>query len=258
MVRFHVGRCRTTAISASPLIARAGPVPPPHSQNVAGATRLAVGRGEGDTRGAGFMATAAEEQAGGPPAGRRQRGGGRPADPQGVRPDRRRPDGRGPRADRAGAQGRRRRHRAGASRSGSTARSSGSPRSRSPPARGSTSTTSRPTCSSATTRFASERPPVPPPVEPRTFQGYPPARRPGRHAELRRRDQHGQLLGEHVAVHRRAVPRRRLEGRLPQRRRRLRDHPQGGVRPAVRGAGPPDRSSACWPGSPTIPTWPPT
>ncbi len=42
------------------------------------------------------------------------------------------------------------------------------------------------------------------------FQGYPPARRPGRHAELRRRHQHGQLLGEHVAVHRRAVPRRRL------------------------------------------------
>ena len=42
--------------------------------------------------------------------------------------------------------------------------------------------------------------------------------------------------------------------RADARRRRLRDHPQGGLRPAVRGPRPHRSSSACWPGSPTIPT----
>ncbi len=70
--------------------------------------------------------------------------------------------------------------------------------------------------------------------------GLPAARRPRRHAELCRRHQHGELLGQHLAAGRRAVPRRRLEARLPERRRRLRHHPQGRLRDAVRGPGPPD------------------
>ena len=106
--------------------------------------------------------------------------------------------------------------------------------------------------------FASERPAGPADRAAADVPGLPPARRPGRHAQLRRGHQHGQLLGEHLAVHRRAVPRRRLAKRLPQRRRRLRDHPQGGLRHAVRRARTTRRSSASWPGSPTIPTSPPT
>ena len=129
--------------------------------------------------------------------------------PRGFVLDGRRPGGRGPRADRARAQGRPGRHRRRASRSASTGRSSGSPRRRSPPGRGSTSTTSRPTCSSATTPSPPSGPPCPT-AEPRDLPRLPPARRPGRHPELRRRHQHRELLGEHLAVHRRPVPRRRL------------------------------------------------
>ena len=54
-------------------------------------------------------------------------------------------------------------------------------------------------------------PPLPPPAEHRTFMGYdrgagtarPPA---VRHAQLHRHHQHGQLLGQHEQVHRRARP----------------------------------------------------
>ncbi len=58
---------------------------------------------------------------------------------------------------------------------------------------------------------------------------------PRRDAELCRRHQHGELLGEHVALYRRPLSRQRLEEGFPERRRRVRDHPQRRLRDAIRG-----------------------
>ena len=76
----------------------------------------------------------------------------------------------------------------------------------------------------------------------------PPARRPGRHAELHRGDQHRQLLGEHVAIRRRSIPRQPLAQGLSQRRRRLRHHAQRGLRSARSKGRTTTSSSGCWPG----------
>ena len=125
-------------------------------------------------------------------------------------------------------------------------------------ARGSTSTTSRPTCSSATTPSPPSGPPVPPPDRAADVPGLPPPRRPGRHAELHRRHQHGELLGQHLAVHRRPVPRRRLAGASSRTSTASSRSPTRGAA-ACRSRGPTTRSSsACWPGSPTIRTSRPT
>ena len=119
-------------------------------------------------------------------------------------------DGRGPRADRARAQGRAGRHRARASRSASTARSSGSPRSRSPPGSWVHVHNVKADLFERDYAFATERPRRRRRDRAPDLPRLPPPRRPGRHAELRRRHQHGELLGEHLAVHRRPVPGRRL------------------------------------------------
>ena len=72
--------------------------------------------------------------------------------------------------------------------------------------------------------FATEVPEPPRSLEPRTFRGY--LRPDGRvgFAKLRRGHQHGQLLGEHVAVRRRSISRQPLAQGFSQRRRRLCDH----------------------------------
>ena len=62
--------------------------------------------------------------------------------------------------------------------------------------------------------FATERPEPPRPDRPTNLSRLSAAGRPGRDAELHRRDQHRQLLGEHVALRRRPVPRRRLAARI--------------------------------------------
>ena len=99
-----------------------------------------------------------------------------------------------------------------ASRSASTARSSGSPRRPIPAGAWVHVHNVKADLFERDYAFASERPPVPPGRAPH-LPGLPPPRRPGRHPQLRRRHQHGELLGEHLAVHRRPVPRRRLAAR---------------------------------------------
>ena len=88
----------------------------------------------------------------------------------------------------------------------------------------------RPTCSSATTRLPASGPPVPARRPAKDVPRLPPARRPGRHAELYCGDQHRELLGEHVALHCRPFPGRPWRTRVSQRRRGVRDYSQGGLR----------------------------
>ena len=129
------------------------------------------------------------------------------------------------------------RRSASASRSASMARSSGSHRGRSPSGRGSTSTTCGPTSSSATT----PTPPRPPHrsaeiVEARTFRGF--LRPDGR---VGTRNYVAVISARSIARRappgfgRRPLPRRRLAARLPERRRRLRHHPQRAAAPSPMG-----------------------
>ena len=54
--------------------------------------------------------------------------------------------------------------------------------------------------------FATEKPTIACAGGAKDVSRIPPARRPGRHAELHRRDQHRELLGEHLALRRRPIP----------------------------------------------------
>ena len=88
--------------------------------------------------------------------------------------------------------------------------------------------------------FATERPPVPAPDRLRTFQGF--LRPDGR---VGTRNYIAVISTVNCSastsrVHRRPVSRRPLAVAVPQHRRRLRHHPQGGLRSALRGARPPD------------------
>ena len=66
----------------------------------------------------------------------------------------------------------------------------------------------------------------------------PPESPPLRHAQLPRHHQHGQLLRQHLEVHRRARAGDGHPRPVPERRRRGARRPQAGLRPPVRGAGP--------------------
>ena len=129
--------------------------------------------------------------------------------PKGFVADGRRPDGRGPRADRAGAQGRPGRHRGRGA--GPEVRPDHRLRLAADPRRGvgpRPQRQGRPVRARLRLRHRAARRSAD--GRAADLPGLPPPRRAGRHAELRRGHQHGELLGEHVAVHRRAVPRRRL------------------------------------------------